>query len=296
MTAVVRSDSLPRIAANAPVGPAHTVKLLKAARAAAWALVLLSAIWLLARRWYGAFSAPLDASQLILLAFLLVAVAWFLNPPMHDAARFGRVMYLPLLAVGAVGLAVSLPGSAPLTLAAFWTVLVLGIFTFPAWHYFQRIGEESARESREPTENSVGDQTAADTTVSRLLDNRDEEACGGITLGGEDELDDELDSVGAEVTQQITRARHDDGSDAMYGVLRASFAAGEQLASVNIGFCPPFPCRPQIEASWSEGPESTVQTAQVLPYGARLDVWLASKPAVATSVLVEFHAFTDRQQ
>ena len=147
-----------------------------------------------------------------------------------------------------------------------------------------------AEKGRIEGENAESDtETALDhlgAGESPFDEAREAKAGQGVKLG----LVDEQPSLSDEVTQQITRARLADGSDVMHGVLRASFAAGERLASVHVGFCPPFQCRPRIEASWSEGPESTVKPAQILPYGARFDIWLASKPTAETNVVIEFHA------
>ncbi len=283
MTALVRSDSFPRATANIPGRNVNVAKVAHVARVVAWTLILLSAIWFLARRWCGAISVPLDAFQLISLAIVLVAVAWGLNLPTQAAAsRPWFMKFVPLPAIGAVGLAVSLPGSARLPLAAFWTVVFLGMLSLPAWSYVQRRPLTSAEESKKRLAAEPNNHAAR-----TVLDQ---------SPASEFESDDEHASLADEVTQQITRARLEDGGDAVYGVLRANFAAGERLASVHVGFCPPFQSRPRIEASWTEGPESTVKPAQILPYGARFDVQLVSKPTAATSVLVEFHASTERQE
>jgi hypothetical protein len=199
---------------------------------------------------------------------------------------------LLLLAVVAVGISVSLPGSAPVTLAAFWAVIVLGTLPLLTWCYFFCRDEKPAmvdkgRVARANVGNDA--QTALDQLgagESPIYEASEANAGHGVSFG---QVDERL-KLSDEVTQQITHARLSDGSHVVHGVLRASFAVGERLASVHVGFCPPFQGRPRIEASWFEGPESTVKPAQILPYGARFDVWLASKPAAETSVLIEFHA------
>lgn len=298
MTVFVRSDSLSEVAANTPRRLSNARQLVNAARVAntargaAWALVLLLAVWFLMRRWYGAFSLPLAAQYLIPLAFLLVAISWCLTLPARVAAWWHLcVKTLPLLAVFALGFAVSLPGSARLTLGAFWAVIVLGTLPLPVWCYYRRNEESDVSEKSRIQAGNVGSdpQPALDRLGAgeSLLHEACEANDGQSATFG---LDDERPFLSDEVTQQITRARLADGSDVVHGVLRASFAAGERLASVHVGFCPPFQCRPRIEASWSKGPESTVKAAQVLPYGARFDIWLSSEPAVETNVLIEFHA------
>ncbi len=291
MTAFVRCVSLSEVAANVPRRPPHARQLADAARGTAGVLVLPLAVWFLIRRWYGAFSSPLDAGHLIPLAFVLVTVAWCLTLSARVVASWQLLLKtLPLLSVVAVGISVSLPGSDPVTLAAFWAVIVLGTLPLLTRCYFCRDEKPTVVDKgRIARANAGNDAQSLDQLRAGELpidESREANAGQDVAFGQVDERS----SLNDEVTHQITRARLADGSHVVHGVLRASFAAGERLASVHVGFCPPFQCRPRIETSWSEGPESTVKPAQILPYGARFDVWLASKPTAETSVLIEFHA------
>ena len=59
-----------------------------------------------------------------------------------------------------------------------------------------------------------------------------------------------------------------------------------------MAFCPPFAATPELEVEQLDGPEARIKTAQLLPYGARLDLKLAAAAEEPTSVLLQFSART----
>ncbi len=61
----------------------------------------------------------------------------------------------------------------------------------------------------------------------------------------------------------------------MSGWLRMPFAAGQRTGSVHVAFCPPLRATPELLVEQIGGPEARVKTAQLLPYGVRLDLKLA---------------------
>ena len=95
-----------------------------------------------------------------------------------------------------------------------------------------------------------------------------------------------------EVTQQLTRSQAADGAEELSGWLRMAFAAGQRTGSLHVAFCPPFAVTPELEVEQLDGPEARIKTAQLLPYGARLDLKLAAAAEEPTSVLLQFSART----
>jgi hypothetical protein len=93
-----------------------------------------------------------------------------------------------------------------------------------------------------------------------------------------------------EVVQQLTRTRTADETEELRGWLRVPFAAGQRTASVHLAFCPPLAAVPELAVEQIDGPEARLKTAQLLPYGARIDLKLAASSASAGTVLLEFVA------
>jgi hypothetical protein len=92
------------------------------------------------------------------------------------------------------------------------------------------------------------------------------------------------------VVQQLTRSRAANGAEEISGWLRTCFAAGQRTASVHVAFCPPLGAAPELSVEQIDGPEARIKTAQVLPYGARLDLKLAAALEEPASVLLQFSA------
>jgi hypothetical protein len=94
----------------------------------------------------------------------------------------------------------------------------------------------------------------------------------------------------ADVLQQLTLRTTAEGGQELSGWLRLGLAAGQRTGSLHVAFCPSFREAPQVQAEAVSGPDCRVKAAQVLPYGARLDVKLDEGADEAQSVLVWFHA------
>jgi hypothetical protein len=73
-------------------------------------------------------------------------------------------------------------------------------------------------------------------------------------------------------------------------MLRAEFAAGERMATLYVGFCPPFERLPRVEAVAISGPPATVKLVQVLHQGTQLEVRLSAVAACQQSVSVRLSA------
>ena len=93
-----------------------------------------------------------------------------------------------------------------------------------------------------------------------------------------------------EVTQQLIRSRAADGTEVLSGWLRTFFAAGQRTGSVHVAICPPLDAVPEVAVEQIDGPEARIKTAQVLPYGVRLDLKLAAAAGEPTGVLLQFSA------
>ena len=95
-----------------------------------------------------------------------------------------------------------------------------------------------------------------------------------------------------EVTQQLTRSQAANGAEQLAGWLRLPFAAGQRTGNLHVAFCPPFASTPELTVEQIDGPEARIKTAQVLPYGARLDLKLAAAAEEPTAIVLQFSART----
>ena len=86
--------------------------------------------------------------------------------------------------------------------------------------------------------------------------------------------------------QQLTRLRTADGHHVVQGTLVAEFAAGERVATVYIGFCPPFERLPQVELESS----ADAKVVQALHNGAQIEVRRPRAAKTATSATIEIYA------
>lgn len=72
--------------------------------------------------------------------------------------------------------------------------------------------------------------------------------------------------------QQITRLRTAEGDDLLQGRLSVRLAPGQRTAVAHVVFAPPFQRLPRWYVEQEAGPAAQVRTAQLLPYGARVEV------------------------
>jgi hypothetical protein len=94
------------------------------------------------------------------------------------------------------------------------------------------------------------------------------------------------------VTQQLTRSTTAEGGDVLSGWLRLDLAPSQRTGNLHVAFCPPFAGTPELTAVQLDGPEARIKIAQLLPYGARLDVKLIALNKEPAGVLVQFTART----
>jgi MFS family permease len=227
-------------------------------RSAVAVLLAAAAIFIASRRLAGALdTSPLPIFPLFIAGLSLAVLA----AVAHMSARIGRNNRgngLVSLAIFTVAAAISLWGSGTIVLLGFWAVIA---------------GEEIwAWRGLWPVAVAKGGQA---TEASGLVQQR---------------IPSEEREPEADVLQQLTLRGTAEGGQELSGWLRVSLEAGQRTASLHVAFCPAFDNVPIVQAEPVSGPPCRIKAAQVLPYGARLEVKLDDPACNGESVLVWFHA------
>jgi len=256
-------------------------------------LGLLSAAAVLVgwRRLAGALSSPLEPPVLLAAGAMVAAAAlgarlpWRLGP---KAARRSRPSWAQSLVLSAsvlvLGASLSLPGTAASGLVALWAVLAAEELW--AWRplLWPRLRRGSSPATRSERRLRWGDSCTVAPEVAVQLPPQ-QSAGVAVQLPPQ-----QTDVPPEEVLQQLTRSQAADGSEQLSGWLRIAFAAGQRTGSVHVAFCPPFARTPELVVEQLAGPEARIKTAQLLPYGVRLDLKLNAAGEQAASVLLQFSA------
>lgn len=83
------------------------------------------------------------------------------------------------------------------------------------------------------------------------------------------------------------------GGERIEGLVRVTVPRGARLGWAHVGFCPPFPATPSVDVSTGyDEIEAIVAAAEVLPWGARVEVRLDEPAEETLDVPVEFAAGT----
>jgi hypothetical protein len=246
-------------------------------------LLTAAALVLLARRWAGALCYPLPPALLLGVAVVAAAaaaairLAWLSPPPADSLPGIDRgVMLLTSLALASLGAGLCVPGTSAAGVFFLWTLL--GAEESWAWGWRLRRGPwtpSSERHARRPGPAYGG----APRLARSNLNHRAAPA-----------FDAEDMPLPKGVTQQLTRSQAADGTEELSGWMRIAFLAGQRTGSLHVAFCPPFPAAPELAVEQLEGPETRIKTAQLMPYGARLDLKLAVAAEEPSSVLLQFSA------
>ena len=93
-----------------------------------------------------------------------------------------------------------------------------------------------------------------------------------------------------DIVQQLYRLRDEQGREVIYGTVRADFVAGQRMAVAHVGFCPPLPYLPEIEAEALPGHPAKIKVVQAMAHGTRLDVRLSSPAASDCQVWIDLAA------
>jgi hypothetical protein len=279
------------------------------ASAAASGLTTL-ALLLMWRRAAGAIHDPLPGSGLFLIAFLLSAIAAAAHSTGKQPTGKTRARLVANIALSvallAVAAAISLPGTSAAGLIFLWAILLAE----EAWSWrtrsirlLQRLRQPAVvREGETPAEPpEKGDRCIlceapsgpfrqnAPVPFFRRQEPRPPTA-DKIALETEDS------ALPEGVTQQLTRSTAADGAEELAGWLRVPFAVGQRTQNVHLAFCPPFAHTPELSVEQADGPSTRIKIAQVLPYGARLELKLHAAEEMPSAVVLEFSAVLDGRQ
>jgi len=260
------------------------------AAGAALGLLICAALVIVQRRLAGALENPLDAAALLCTGLLAVTAAggirigWHFQPATSAAARADwTVMVSTSAALIALAAALCTAGTQIAGLAVFWTLLAAEEGW--AWYWFvsRRVGPIPWPALRIPRWNRPPKPAPHAARVGPALH-----------APRRPVATDEIPSE--DVTQQLIRSRAADGAEELSGWLRPAFAAGQRTGSIHVAFCPPFAGAPELAVEQIDGPEARIKTAQLLPYGVRLDLKLAVAADQPTTVLLQFCARTTREK
>ncbi len=240
------------------------------------AMLCLAAATVVFRRLAGALVDPLPPALMLAAVATIAAAAAAVRLGWLPAGSRGGWLPMAATSLAALSLFVSLclPGTPPAWIAVFGILLAAE----ETWAWASRI--KYVKNSRSLTDS--GEEAADSSTFPELSD-------PGYCLPSVAALD----AAPAEnVTQQLVRSRAAGGGETISGWLRAHFAAGQRTGSVHLAFCPPLDSTPKVEIEQIGGPAARIKTAQVLPYGVRLDVKLATSYDESTEILMRLSAIS----
>jgi hypothetical protein len=233
-------------------------------------LLVFSAVTIAWRRWVaGALVEPPAGLSLLgagLLAAGAAASARRLQACSSTRRLHSLATWIPALALGLFGLAMTFPGSSVAAIGGFWTILVaeeVWAFTMhvrPAAKESWPFDSPSPRAEEPPVPLPLPARSAAD-----------------------------------QVVQHFERTQGTDGTEGISGWLRIPVAAGQRTVSAHVAFCPPFGRVPTWDPQQIEGPHARLRTTQLMAYGARIELKLDASPVEPAEIVVRFdgHAATD---
>jgi len=263
-------------------------------------MFVCAALVLALRRVSGALVHPLSIAMLVPTGFLAAISAlgirtlWRHSPDRRASSRGDLIMDVLLGASLVIfAAALSLPGTNALGLACFWLLIA----AYEIWAWAPGAGQWLRRPRHENTglEQLRIDQAqsiAAHIEPVSTLPGAISALTPGYPLGASPDTGEGNNTWSAAkgVTQQLTRSTTAQGGDMLCGVLRLDLAAGQRTGNLHVAFCPPFAGTPELSAVQLDGPEARIKIAQLLPYGARLDVKLIALTKEPAGVLVQFTA------
>lgn len=282
-----------------PASPQHATRLLHPgwlppAILAIVALLNGAGLLLVTRRLAGAFSTDLPLWQVFVTALVATAMAWYARTQWRRQVAAWDESRQPLLDL-AVGWGTS---TGLLLLAAGCCYPGYRNGEWLAWLPLL-IADQFWRQNFFDNGQPGQELTTADTD---LPTEPDEQEClaAGVALGapslaaeddGSKSSDEEASGASDEETiQQVFRVRDADGQEVVYAAVRADFLAGQRNAIVHVGFCPPLPATPHVEAAACHWPDVRVRVTQALPHGVRLDVRLGEPAEEACGVPIDLAA------
>jgi hypothetical protein len=273
--------------AHYPLSPIHYPQFLTSKVVGAFAGLFVSAALMFAcRRLSGALVSPLSPVLLIPSGLLAGASALGIRsiwqrPADRIASTYGKPVLDILLGASLLifAAALSLPGTNAWGLGFFW--FFIAAEEIWAWRprasaWLQNSWNKKGAirhirlDSAMPAMPRVEPAETSPAAVAALLKSPDRHA--------------------KDVTQQLIRSMSADGSEVLSGWLRLDFAPHQRIGNLHVAFCPPFAGMPELTVSQIDGPGARIKIAQLLPYGARLDLKLVAFSEESASVLVQFSA------
>jgi hypothetical protein len=233
----------------------------------------IAALVLAARRAAGGLSEPLPSISIIstgLIAAIAAAGSRRLAGSPNRAAA-ALVRWLPGLALVALAIAISLPGSSPAGLAFLWIAIVVEeIWTWRQSRAIRAAMLPTARRSSStpPDAPPLHDLKPAQPSPPNM----------------------QPPAPTSDVVQQLVRTRSAAGLDRMQGWLKTEFEPTERNATLHVAFCPPFDETPRLTVLQVSGPAARVKPVQLLPYGVRLEVKRLLAGHDPATVVLEFSA------
>ncbi|MFW6169670.1 MAG: hypothetical protein ACODAD_04205 [Planctomycetota bacterium] len=264
-------------------------RLFLAGTMAAVGMLLLLALWLMARRMAGELEQPLSLPLLMTAALVLAGslslarLVWHRNQwcpsrwELRPLLRWG----VPSAVVFILASSLSIAGTGIMRLLAFWALLLLveGFWWAVAW---RRIRAMPA-----PRTALGGEEDAAAACAFRLAASAPLAAEPADTVNAPQEDSEHLSE---DVSQQITRCRAEEDNDTVMGLLRARFAPKERSRSLHVAFCPPMLHPPTVDIIQVSGPRARIKAAEVRAFGIRFDVRLSVASEDPEEALIHFQA------
>ncbi|MCE5267202.1 MAG: hypothetical protein LLG00_04895 [Planctomycetaceae bacterium] len=266
----------------------------RAAAAAGLGLFVAAALAVFWRQAAGALRHPLHPLALLVAATTVTAAAIALRASLGGASRtlssrLDRAITL-VISLALIELTVGL--CLPKTPAACVVAVGLLVATEETWAW-RRCLRRAASCCHLPCVAGPG-PAAAPAEDCQLVVERGADCQPATETGQVNNLphNSTCDVPSDDIVQQLTRTRADTGAEEIAGWLRTSFAAHQRTASVHVAFCPPLNVAPEVAVEQVDGPDARIKVAQVLAYGVRLDLKLATAMDEPASVLLQFSAHT----
>ena len=220
-------------------------------------LLAFSGVVLAARRLAGAMTTPpgpmaILAACTAAVALLLLADRGSRRGTGHTAGGLARFGLLATVAAVALPLRAAAPAATIAAVAALAVAgLILGLGAMPAAG--RVLGRRIAASRPAPPMASTGAEAAGMTVATTPA---------AAPAAAWD----------AGMQQRFERCTLADGTECVRGRVRVTVAAGSRQGVAHVGFCPPLPATPAVEASTEyDGVEAVVSAAEVLPWGVRIE-------------------------
>jgi hypothetical protein len=256
--------------------------------------LLLLALFLLVRRLEGAMVRPLAAPLLVLMALILATTSAAMRrlwPLPWDRLASQLVLWVPAISLLILAASLTLADSHPVALIAAWTILASEEVVWLWIALRRRTALPVTREAQPPAVRPSLHGASGQSIAS----GRSQQAPHRHAAHAGLPLPHFVDPFPDHFLQQLIRTHDQHGRQAVEGLLRGTFAAGQRLVSLHVALCPPLDVRPEVEVEQLDGPPVSIKVASTMPYGLRLDLRLKNYSRQSESVLVALRAWEPAQ-